>query len=311
MPTAASQAHPRAYRHDALFYDGPDEFHTSVSAFVDAAVAAGAPVLVVASAEKIDRLRPSAAPDLVHLADMGEVGRNPGNIIPTWRAFVDSHPSAAVYGVGEPIPPGRAATELADYQQVESLLNIAFTEADDFLLRCPYDVGALDAAVLEEARRSHPIVVHGDRDEPSDTFEGADGVWALLDVPLAEPTVTPVAFTLRPGQLGQLRRFVADQARTAGLAPDRVDDLVLAANEIASNSLMYAGDGADVRVWSDGGVVCEIGDTGVLTDPLVGRVPPGAEEHDGRGLWIVHQLCDVVQVRSSARGSVVRLHMRP
>ena len=308
-PSAAPPMRPRAYRHDALFYDGPDEFHTSVSAFVDAAVAAGAPVLVVASADKVDRLCESADPDLVRLADMGEVGRNPGRIIPAWRAFVDAHPSATVYGVGEPVPPERAAAEVADYQQVESLLNVAFTDADDFWLRCPYDVGALDAAVVEEARRSHPIVVHGDRDEPSDTYHGIDGAWAMLDAPLPEPPVTPASFTLRPGQLAQLRAFVAERALEAGLAPRRVDDLVLAANEITSNSLLYAGGGADVRVWWDGTVVCEVSDSGVITDPLAGRVLPGADEHDPRGLWIANQLCDLVQVRSSAQGSVVRLHV--
>ena len=310
-PSAAAPTRPRAYRHDALFYDGPDEFHISVSAFVDAAVATGAPVLVIASADKIDRLRPSADPDLVRLADMGEVGRNPGRIIPTWRAFVDAHPSATVYGVGEPIPPERPALEIADCQQMEALLNVAFTDADDFWLRCPYDVGALDPAVVEEARRSHPIVVHGDRDEPSATYDGPDGAWTMLDAPLPEPPVTPATFTLRPGQLRQLRAFVAERALGAGLAPHLIDDLVLAANEIASNSLLYAGGGADVRVWSDRTVVCEISDSGVIKDPLVGRVLPGAEEHDPRGLWIANQLCDFVQVRSSTHGSVVRLHVRP
>jgi anti-sigma regulatory factor (Ser/Thr protein kinase) len=30
----------------------------------------------------------------------------------------------------------------------------------------------------------------------------------------------------------------------------------------------------------------------------------------GRGLWIANQLCDLVQIRSSAAGSVVRMHKR-
>jgi hypothetical protein len=29
----------------------------------------------------------------------------------------------------------------------------------------------------------------------------------------------------------------------------------------------------------------------------------------GRGLWIVNHLCDLVQLRSSPAGNVVRLHM--
>jgi hypothetical protein len=30
----------------------------------------------------------------------------------------------------------------------------------------------------------------------------------------------------------------------------------------------------------------------------------------GRGLWIANQLCDLVQIRSSAAGTVVRMQMR-
>jgi len=311
-PSAGSTTRPRAYRHDALFYNGPDDFHTSVSAFLAAAMAAGEPTLVVASADKIERLRQVADADLVQLADMGEVGRNPARIIPTWRAFVESHPSTTVRGVGEPITTARGRDELVEAQHMEALLNVAFTDADDFWLRCPYDIGGLDTTVVDEARRSHPFIVQGDSDVASDRYEGPEAATSsVLDAPLPEPAAVPAAFTLRPGRLKQFRRFVAEQATAAGLEESRVGDLVLAANEIASNSLLYAGGGADVRIWRDRAVVCEVRDTGMITDPLIGRVVPGDEEHDSRGLWMVNQVCDIVQIRSTGQGSVVRLHVRP
>jgi hypothetical protein len=34
------------------------------------------------------------------------------------------------------------------------------------------------------------------------------------------------------------------------------------------------------------------------------------EQLHGRGLWVVNQVCDLVQIRSSNAGNVVRLHMR-
>ena len=40
-------------------------------------------------------------------------------------------------------------------------------------------------------------------------------------------------------------------------------------------------------------------------DPLAGRERPAGLGDAGRGLWIVNQLCDLVQVR----GGVVRLHV--
>jgi hypothetical protein len=42
---------------------------------------------------------------------------------------------------------------------------------------------------------------------------------------------------------------------------------------------------------------------------LVGRPPPAASPPNARGLWLVHHLCDLVQLRSSAAGTVVRLHV--
>jgi anti-sigma regulatory factor (Ser/Thr protein kinase) len=47
----------------------------------------------------------------------------------------------------------------------------------------------------------------------------------------------------------------------------------------------------------------------MIGDPLAGREEPRGEQHSGRGLWIANQLCDLVQVRSYATRSVVRLHM--
>jgi anti-sigma regulatory factor (Ser/Thr protein kinase) len=63
-------------------------------------------------------------------------------------------------------------------------------------------------------------------------------------------------------------------------------------------------------VWRDGdALVCEVRDRGQLGDPLAGRRPT-PEQPDGRGLWLVNQLCDLVQLRSSASGTVVRFHAR-
>ena len=128
------------------------------------------------------------------------------------------------------------------------------------------------------------------------------------DAPRAEARVAE--HRLQPGRLAQLRAFVRLQARSFGLVADRADDLVLAVNEVAGNSLLYAGGGADVRLWrARSGVVCEVRDSGVITDPMIGRVAPGLDEHDSRGLWIVNQVCDLVRVRSSADGTLIRMHV--
>jgi anti-sigma regulatory factor (Ser/Thr protein kinase) len=57
-------------------------------------------------------------------------------------------------------------------------------------------------------------------------------------------------------------------------------------------------------------LVCEIQDSGQIDDPLIGRSPPAPNQHTGRGLWLVHQLCDLVQIHSSTAGTAVRVHKR-
>lgn len=310
--TTASAAPSRQgeFRHDALLYDGTDEFVSRMTTFIDDAIAAAEPILVVASAEKIARLEPAAdRSDLVELADMGEVGANPAHIIPAWSEFVARHPGARVRGVGEPVTPERNATELVEYQHHELLLNLAFADAAAFWLVCPYDTGALPTEVIAAARRSHPVVVCGDGKATSDTYLGLDAV-TLLDHPLPEPRAAVAEHNLRPGRLAELRAFVANHSLAAGLDRERSDDLVVAANEIASNSLLYGAGRARVRVWRERTVVCEIADDGVLVDPLIGRRTPGHDENDSRGMWMANRLCDLVQVRSSTDGTVVRLHIR-
>jgi hypothetical protein len=53
-----------------------------------------------------------------------------------------------------------------------------------------------------------------------------------------------------------------------------------------------------LRAWQEGSTcVFEVTDQGVIGDPLVGRVPPRADQVGGFGLWLVHRLCDLVQQR--------------
>jgi len=59
----------------------------------------------------------------------------------------------------------------------------------------------------------------------------------------------------------------------------------------------------------DGDVVCEVTDGGRLDDPLAGRRTPAPSEPGGRGLWLMNQLCDLVELRATAAGVTLRLHM--
>ena len=99
-------------------------------------------------------------------------------------------------------------------------------------------------------------------------------------------------------------------AGEAGLEAERTDDFVVAVNELATNSVCHGGGRGVLTIWSDErSIVCDVADEGCFGDPLVGRVRPPAGSPRGHGLWIANHVCDLVQIRSFATGSVVRLHL--
>ena len=110
--------------------------------------------------------------------------------------------------------------------------------------------------------------------------------------------------------LSEVRVLAETQARMAGLAEDRIVDFVIAVSEIAANTVRHARTQGSIEIWSDAGeIICEMRDGGVITDPEAGRAPPAADANGGHGLWLVHQICDRVDLRSGEDGTVIRLHM--
>jgi anti-sigma regulatory factor (Ser/Thr protein kinase) len=297
-----------AYRHEAFFYADEAEFVDGCASFVEEGLAAGEPALVVLGRRKLDLLRERVGdPEGVEFADMAKVGANPARIIPAWRAFVDERrsPGRRLRGIGEPIYPERAPDELVECQRHESLLNVAFQSAESFWLLCPYSTEALPAAVLDEARRSHPFLAHAGEHRASGDYAFAD----RLTDPLREPPAHAATLEFG-GPLESVRRFVADHAAKAGLGRRRVVDAVVAVNEVASNSIEHGGGHGTLRIWAEPRrLVFEISDAGRIDDPLADRRIPDPDRPSGRGLWIANQLCELVQVRSFPTGTVVRLHV--
>jgi anti-sigma regulatory factor (Ser/Thr protein kinase) len=120
-----------------------------------------------------------------------------------------------------------------------------------------------------------------------------------------------VTFTYRQDQRA-VRRFAASRARLAGLSPDRTTDLVIAVAELAANTLVHTGGPGTLTVWvADGELICQIQDGGQIADPRAGTHRPDATDPSrGRGLWVVHQVCDQVETRTGPGGTTIRLHMR-
>jgi anti-sigma regulatory factor (Ser/Thr protein kinase) len=305
------------FHHEALFYAGDAEFVDRCRGFVEEGLERGEPILVMVGSRKLELLRQALGERAgeVHFADMEVIGRNPARIIPAWGRFVADHTgnggSGGMRGIGEPIWADRKPDEMEECQLHESLINLAFAAADSFRLVCPYDTDALPDDVIAEARRSHPVVSH--RGEPADCGDycGIEKVAARFSEPLAAPPDDAEELTVQLDGLREARGFVRRRAQAAGLGT-RAEDLVLAVNEVLSNSLHHAGEDGALRIWDEpDGLVCEVRDGGHIVQPLIGREEPAVGQVGGHGMWLVNLVCDLVQVRSSASGSTVRMKMSP
>src|SRR4051794_12105654 len=304
-------------RHEALFYSGDDGFLAGTLPFIGEAVVRGKPIMVAVDAEKIELLNTklNGAADRVAFADMRELGRNPALIISAWQDFVAEHGGGdrPLRGIGEPVWPERTSAELAECERHEALLNLAFEQGPSWRLLCPYDAAALGSRILREARRTHPFVHEDGIKHESHAYREPVATGAPFEGALLDPAYPPDELTFdSPDDLEGVRQFVADHTAVEGTDPDRIDGLVLAVDEVVTNALRHGGGRGIVRAWSEnGGMVCEVSDAGTISDPLVGRLRPDLHRHDGRGLWIANHFCDLVQIRSSPAGTVVRCHLGP
>jgi anti-sigma regulatory factor (Ser/Thr protein kinase) len=299
--------------HEALFYRDDDEYVTGTVDFLRAGLEVGEPALVAVPGRNGALIRMGLGEDAkrIRFIDMAQAGRNPGRIIPgVLHAFVTEHPGGRVRIIGEPIWAGRSGTEYPACVQHEALINLALGESPAWIL-CPYDTDALSNEMIDDACRTHPVLVDGDNRWLSRHYAGAGPVVSAFNRPFPEPTEPWVAMTFRAPDLSQVRAVVVDQAVLAGLLPDRMDDLQIAVNEVATNAITHTDGPGRLRVWREADrVVCEITSPGRLVNQLAGRVPPEPESDRGRGLVLVNHLCDLVRLYTDDTQTVLRLHVR-
>jgi anti-sigma regulatory factor (Ser/Thr protein kinase) len=312
---AQSDVPASSFRHEAMLYAGEEEFADRVGGFIREGVDAGEPVLVAVGTAKVDLLRRALGGSArgVTFVDTEQLGANPARMLPAWRTFAEPHLAGNrhIRGVGEPVVPGRSDAELVECHRHEALLNLAFDGGGAWWLICPYDTGALAAEDVAEARCTHPLI-WGDRPgQPSAEYRGRFAGAEPFVAPLTDPPAAAEEMFFTIADLRAIRARVADAARRWGLPEARVADLILAAGEVAANSIRHGGGGGSMRIWfDDGAAICEVRDAGFIAEPLAGREPPAPGDGGGYGLWLANQVCDLVQVRSSSAGTTVRLHVR-
>jgi anti-sigma regulatory factor (Ser/Thr protein kinase) len=304
--------------HDALLYRDADDYLAGTVGFIEAGLGRAEPVLVATPPANLARLREALGPaaGLVRMLDMCQVGRNPGRILPAvLLAFARFHAGRPVRVVGEPIWAGRTHVEYPACVQHEALTNTAFAGLPA-MIRCPYDISRLDRQVIGDAERTHPRLAGAEGSRRSGRYADPVATAADFNLPLPPPPATAVTIPVgQTDQLGRaslagLRRFVADQARAAGLPPVRVSDATIAVNELVTNTIGHATGRGTLASWrEDGTLVCQLTDHGHIADPLAGRLPPASDAIAGRGLFVVNQLCDLVRIHTEPGHTTIRVHV--
>ncbi|MFE9748873.1 anti-sigma factor RsbA family regulatory protein [Saccharothrix saharensis] len=299
--------------HEALLYRDDEQYLAGTVPFVRDGLAAGEPVLVAVPQRGIDLLRSALGrqAEQVEFLDMRRAGRNPGRIIPgVLAAFTDNNAATGrVRIVGEPVWPERTALEYPACVQHEALINTAFEDRPAWIL-CPYDAANLTPEAVRDAESTHPVVVEGRRRRPSAGYREPFLVAEEFNRPLPAPPPDALTRRFDLDGLGATRRLVAGFAADVGLTADQVEDLVLAVNELTTNSVVHGGGFGTLLLWREGdAVVCEVRDAGRLASPMVGRRNPGVSPRGGYGVMLVNLLCDLVRVHTREGGTSIRVYV--
>ena len=139
--------------------------------------------------------------------------------------------------------------------------------------------------------------------------------WHVRTTSPGPPTAAPHGASVYPVDrraLAGLRLAVTERAGDFGLGEDSRDDLVLIANELATNVVRHGGGTGVMALWRDDcWMVCRISDHGPgLADPArAGSVSSAPDAVTGRGLWLVRRLGHEVEVASGPWGTTVTVAM--
>jgi anti-sigma regulatory factor (Ser/Thr protein kinase) len=307
---------PHGFRHDAFLYRSEDEFCDRMARFLADGLAGGQAAVAATTAAHIEALRDvlGRAGDSVSFLPTEEWFRRPPSTIAGLGTLVEGLLADGARGVrmiGE-VDWGTSARRRVEWSRYESLLNLAFAGAPVSMV-CPYDTRALAPDVLDAACRTHPHFVQDGRRsrsaayaEPADFLAGMPAPGPIVDAAvLAEFSVE--------SDLGTLRREVIATGSESGLTDERVEEAVLAVNELVTNALLHGLRPVVVRLLADEGhFYCEVRDAGAgIADPFAGLLPPDEERvAGGRGLWMAGLLSDGLEVGSVDDGTLTRVVFR-
>ncbi len=295
------------HTHEALFYRDDREYLEGISRFLESAREAGEPAALALPEPKHESVRGILAGlGDCELHDMSEVGRNPGRLIAMIGRLLDEHDRRTLYFVGEPVWPGRGADEVREALRHESLINLAFRDTFVRVL-CPYDAAHLDPSVLASAERTHHSVL--DRGYSRICPSYSDAIPPECEESLEPPPGNALRFELQDGDLASIRAAVREFGRNQHVPAAALADLLIVANELATNAYEHGAPPRRLTLWRGlRHLICQVENEGAIADPLAGRRNPQHKPGHGMGLWIVHEISELVEMCDGGR-TTIRAHL--
>jgi transcriptional regulator with XRE-family HTH domain len=171
-------APPSLFGHRVLTYPSDDGFVAGSIPFLTEGIDASHALLAVTTKAKTDLIRDSLEDraEQVEFADWADWYRSPQEAMRRYGAFMTQKLGTGatwIRVVAEAAWQGDSDADIAAWTRYESLVNLAFASSPATIV-CTYDERSFPAAVLDDARRTHPEIAHGDVATASPTYRAPE-----------------------------------------------------------------------------------------------------------------------------------------
>ncbi|QUQ68755.1 MEDS domain-containing protein [Kutzneria sp. CA-103260] len=302
------------FLHQGCIYGSDAEFLSMAVPFVQDGLRRNEPVLVTTTAANLDLLQGALGTQAsdVDYAESAYFGRRPPQRATAFQRYWTRHrpaaPRGAVRILAEPIWFGRSRREVAAWKRMEAGLNVVLADTTIWMI-CPYDTRVVDAAIVEDALRTHPECVAGCQAEPSAQFV-TPAEFAKRQAPPPRLPWDDADVVRFDGDLAATRRHVLDEATRLLQAEDSEAMFSIAVGE--AMAYLHQRGIEWVTAWvrlAAGRVVCTVHSAQPLDDlpPFVGFRTPALCEQTGEGLWLTNQICEWLDISSDDSGCTIEL----
>jgi anti-sigma regulatory factor (Ser/Thr protein kinase) len=303
-----ADSHHNGLRHNALVYESDNAYVERVEAFLKEGLDAGEAAIVAGTRDRLALMREALGPDPEGVAyvDVSSFYTRPARTLAAYYVtLLDAlRGASAVRAVAE-VQYGPTPAEWEQWAAYEAMFNVAYTHLPAWVV-CSYNAPQLPDRMLEAVWETHPEVMTDDL-RPSEHYDDPEQLLRSL-TPVPKPL--PELRSVPPGEdLESFRERLGRQLKAEGVPEAKALDMLVAANEVASNALRYGVGLKELRVGrADGRFVCEIRDQGPgFDDPMAGYLPPRDPRQSGPGLWVARQLAWRVEFLPGEDGFTVRL----